>query len=463
LSLRDYIPDSGEWQNASLRDVAQAVPFSALSQGTVLSGQAHELAGKSVLLATKDQLKSALALIELDGRAARLVICLPDVQSDRLDSVIHDARVEAVVSDEASSHLDGKLTRYLCSPLVQCPPSEAIEPRSTEWVMLTSGTTGKPKLVAHTLEGLLGGIFHDGKPIAVPKDSIVWGTFYDIRRYGGLQIFLRALTGGSTLVLSHAAEPLADYVARCREAGVTHMSGTPSHWRRLLMSPHAGALSLKYVRLSGEIADRAILDALRSTYPNAIVTHAYASTEAGVAFDVTDGQEGFPASFVHAPGEVELRVEDGSLRIRSPRTAKSYVGRDDLQLFDQEGFIDTDDMVERFGDRFLFRGRKAGIINIGGLKVHPEEVEKIINQHPAVRMSLVKGRSNPILGSLIVANVVLLEGLTESLTDERRNSLRDELLALCRDRLDSYKIPAMINFVASLDLAASGKIGRRAQ
>ena len=70
----------------------------------------------------------------------------------------------------------------------------------------------------------------------------VWATFYDIRRYGGLQIFLRAIIGGGSMVLSEPGEPLADYVARLRAAGVTHISGTPSHWRKLLMSGSAVGL-----------------------------------------------------------------------------------------------------------------------------------------------------------------------------------------------------------------------------
>src|SRR6202012_4112331 len=104
---------------------------------------------------------------------------------------------------------------------------------------------------------------------------------------------------------------------------------------------------------------------------------------------------------------VEMRVTDGSLRLRSSRTARRYVGRDDLAVSDADGFVDTDDMVEQRGDRLYFLGRRAGIINVGGLKVHPEEVEQVINQHDAVRMSLVKARRSPITGDLIVADVVL--------------------------------------------------------
>jgi acyl-coenzyme A synthetase/AMP-(fatty) acid ligase len=79
---------------------------------------------------------------------------------------------------------------------------------------------------------------------------------------------------------------------------------------------------------------------------------------------------------------------------------------------DAAGFVDTGDMIERQGERFSFAGRRGGIINVGGLKVHPEEVEAVINRHPSVRMSLVQGRQNPVAGSIVVADVVLKgEGL----------------------------------------------------
>ena len=75
-------------------------------------------------------------------------------------------------------------------------------------------------------------------------------------------------------------------------------------------------------------------------------------------------------------------------------------------LTDADGFVDTGDMVEQRGDRLYFVGRRSGIINVGGLKVHPEEVEAVINRHAGVRMSLVKARANPITGAIVVADVV---------------------------------------------------------
>jgi acyl-coenzyme A synthetase/AMP-(fatty) acid ligase len=320
--------------------------------------------------------------------------------------------------------------------------------------MLTSGTLGLPKIVEHTLEGLTGAIAADAPARGARP---VWATFYDIRRYGGLQIFLRAIIGGGSLLLSEPGEPLADHIARLNEKAVTHISGTPSHWRKLLMSGAASAFSPRYVRLSGEIADQAVLDGLRQAFPSASVGHAYASTEAGVGFAVNDGLEGFPAELIGTSRDgVEMKVVDGCLRIRSRRAAHAYVGHRAAALTDAEGFVDTGDMVERRADRYYFVGRRGGIINIGGLKVHPEEIEAVINRQDGVRMSRVKSRRSPITGGIVVADVVLADGCDLGRSDE----IKARILADCRASLAPHKVPAMIKFVEKLDITAAGKLAR---
>ena len=429
-----------------------------LAGGTSFAGRLGELAGKSVLVAAGSQLTSALALIELDGVARRLTILPPDADSDHFTSIVTDAGIDAVVVDQsspASAALDGVL-RIVCAadiaPNAQLPAA----PRETEWVLLTSGTSGAPKMVVHSLAGLTA-------PIGRKTDEapVVWGTFYDIRRYGGLQIFLRAVLGHASLVLSSAGEPIADHLDRLGRHGVTHLSGTPSHWRRALMSPAIRKISPRYVRLSGEIADQAVLDSLRNAFPRASVGHAYASTEAGVAFEVTDGLAGFPAEFIERRRNgVEMKVLGGSLRIRSPRTASHYAGAGaNAALRDNHGFVDTGDMVELRGDRYVFAGRRGGIINIGGLKVHPEEIEAVINRHPQVRMSLVRPKASPVTGSIVIADVVL----KPERKDECRElaAVKGDILKFCRDALPRHKVPAAISFVSALDVAATGKLARR--
>src|SRR5207244_8663256 len=156
---------------------------------------------------------------------------------------------------------------------------------------------------------------------------------------GRPRVFLRAVLGGTSLVLSSAGEPMAAHLERLGSHGVNHLTGTPWHWRWALLTPAARAITPKYVRLSGEIADQAILDSLRAFFPSAKIGHAYASTEAGVGFEVDDEREGFPADMIGA-GAVDMQVVDGSLRIRSIRTAASYPRRDFSALMDADCFID---------------------------------------------------------------------------------------------------------------------------
>jgi acyl-coenzyme A synthetase/AMP-(fatty) acid ligase len=213
--------------------------------------------------------------------------------------------------------------------------------------------------------------------------------------------------------------------------------------------------------LSGEIVDQAILDSLKAFYANATVVHAFASTEAGVGFDVRDGLAGFPVDFIDREGAgVEMRVTEGSLRIRSAGNATRYLGSSVEEFTDPDGFVDTRDLVELRGDRYYFIGRRDGVINVGGLKVHPEEIEAVINRHPRVQMSLVKARKSPLTGSLVVADVVVKSYCNPDGADPSTPELKTEILDACRRSLAPYKVPASIRIVPSLDVAVSGKLAR---
>jgi acyl-coenzyme A synthetase/AMP-(fatty) acid ligase len=434
-------------------DRAERVCIADLALGTSLDGGVAALAGRSVLIATTGQLTSALALIELDGVARRLLILPPDVDAAHIGALMADAEVEAVVvdGDGPEACFDVPL-RVTCTPRIAPIKHRTPAGMDTEWLLLTSGTTGVPKMVVHSLSSLTAAITPQ------KSEAVVWGTFYDIRRYGGLQIFLRAVIGNASLILSSAGEPVADHLLRLARHGVTHLTGTPSHWRRALMSPDIGKIAPRYVRLSGEIADQAILDNLHAAFPQAAIGHAYATTEAGVGFAVNDGLAGFPAAYLDGTYDgVELKIVDGSLHVRSAGAATRYIARS-TALRDGDGFVDTGDMVERRGDRYFFVGRKGGIINIGGLKVHPEEVEAVINRHPQVRMSLVRPKRSPFTGAIVIADVVL-KSACEGAEDEAE--VKNDILRLCRGALPRHKVPAAISFVSALAVAATGKLVRR--
>jgi acyl-coenzyme A synthetase/AMP-(fatty) acid ligase len=438
------------WESISSRGPAAgafhgrsgSVAFKDLATGSVLGGELESYRGRSMLLAMREQLSTALALLELDGVARRLVLCTPDLTPEQLVGIRATAEADIVLDSVAPQPAPTALQR------------RATE--TTEWILLTSGTTGVPKLVVHSFDSL-GGALPRHPPSTKP---MVWSTFYDIRRYGGLQIYLRAVLSGSPLVLSSAGEPPHEFLARAGAAGVTHISGTPSHWRRALMSGETALISPEYVRLSGEVADQAVLDSLRTAYPHARIAHAFASTEAGVAFDVNDGLEGFPESLIgNSTNGIDLKIQDGTLWIRSQRNAARYLGDAQAPIIGADGYVDTGDLVELTNGRFYFRGRKGGIINVGGLKVYPEEVESVLNADPRVRMSLVKARRNPLTGSLVVAEVVLADSQS-SADASTADKIKSDLLSACRRTLAAHKVPAQLRFVPALELSGAGKLVR---
>lgn len=273
-------------------------------------------------------------------------------------------------------------------------------------------------------------------------------------RFAGVQVFLQGVLGGGGLVLPDPEAPLTARIDTLIRQQCTALSATPTMWRKLLMTAEAKALQLRQVTLGGEIADDAVLGALAARFPEARITHVYASTEAGAAFSVLDGKAGFPASYLdNPPGGIRLRVIDGRLAVHNDAVSPDYVGG--TRFADADGFIDTGDVVERVGDRFQFRGRENGAINVGGNKVFPEEVEKQLLTHRLVASARVHAKASPITGQLVVAEIVPADAAADL------KALIAELRARCRADLQPWQVPASIKVVSGLEINPGGKMERR--
>ena len=424
------------------------LPLDEFEHASSLGSDLKRLRGRSVVLSVRDMAKVAATLIDLDGCARRILLVPPGWESRRLEAAASEAEADALVRDDEDTSAPTSIELSVACRLPMQPMSSSRSANlETEWVLPTSGTSGAPKLVRHTLRTLMGAI------VDAPQQQ--WATFYDIRRYGGLQIFLRALSGRGSLALGAEGESLSSLLARYGDAKITHISGTPTHWRKVLISGEGLRIDPEYVRLSGEIADDGVLAALHALYPRVRIEHAYASTEAGVVFVVDDGKAGFPASWVERDGAVQMKIVDGTLHVRSGRSALGFLGEGAPALTDNEGFVDTGDMVERRGDRYYFVGRRGGIINVGGSKVHPEEVETALNAHAIVRASRVFARTSPITGALVYADIVLHDGCLPDAESE------GDILAACRASLPAYMVPAGLRFVTDLPMTEGGKLARR--
>lgn len=310
--------------------------------------------------------------------------------------------------------------------------------RTTEWVVYTSGTTGTPKPVTHTLGTLSRTVV-----ASAGTAELTWGLLYDPTRMAGLQVVLQALRSDARLIAPPADVPLAERVDTLIDNDVTALSATPTLWRQILQVLHRD-WPLRQITLGGEISDQVVLDALAARFPAARITHVFASTETGAAFSVKDGRQGFPRAFLDdPPGGISLQVRDDILYVHSPGV--SAAGHD--------GWVSTGDVVEIEGDRVLFRGRSSGVVNVGGANVWPEEIETLLRSHPEVTEAVVWSVPNPLAGNLLTANVVPAPGADGP-------DLGRRLRKWVRSQVPNTHVPSKVRVVDHLDVSATGKIVR---
>lgn len=416
------------------------------------SGQS-KLAGARLAIQISDPIDGVSSLVAASGVAKSLALLPPALSEADTASLLVRSGSDVFLSD---SHAVGDPPAGVSVwPSLQALPARfALDVQSefdTIWLLATSGTTNTPKLVAHMLDGLCRTV-RKGETAAAAR----WGLLYDFSRFAGLQVVLQAIFGGSMLIIPPQNATLRERLEFLREHACTHLSATPTLWRAIVMTPGCRDLPLRQITLGGEIADARILSTLQNVYPNARITHIYASTEAGVGFSVKDGQPGFPSSYLeHPPAGLALRVVDGRLHIRNTTVKPVYVGTGH-QFGSEDGWIDTGDSVEVVGGRIHFRGRASGVINVGGNKVHPEEVERVLLEHPGILACRVFGKSSSIMGTLVAVEIVPHEPSAEPAT------LRSEIKAYLQNKLESYKVPAVLKIVEDLQVTSTGKLARGA-
>ncbi len=397
----------------------------------VLASRIREPGLARIALVTDRAASVVTVLAAAEQAGCEVMLVRPEVASDPDWCSFWD--VEAVVDDQ-----------------LELTPAPGRRPESTGFAVLltTSGTTGRPKAARHRAERLLGRI---GTP-SPGAAKAVWLLTYHPATFAGLQVILSCVVGGGDLVaVSTASAPNLATAAVCNP--VTHISATPTFWRAFLAALGAEATRVrpKRITLGGEIVDQPTLDLLGRAFPAAAITHIYASTEAGALFAVQDRLEGFPARWLDRPVDgVGLRIRNDILEVRSPRAMEGYLDTSRQALFSDDGWLITNDFVTIRGDRVLFRGRADSLINVGGAKVTPEEVELVLLQIPGIRDVRVFGKANPITGAIVAADVTLADGHDEQV-------VRQAIEVRARERLAAYKVPRIVTFSSEVRMSQAGK------
>jgi len=294
-------------------------------------------------------------------------------------------------------------------------------------ILFSSGSAGEPKACLLDLDRLL----ETGRKERRGYVTLVFLLFDHI---GGINTMINVLGHGGTAVV--VADRAVETVASAIEAARVELLPTsPTFLKMLLISNAASRFdlsSLKLITYGTEVMPKATLEGLHDSFPDVALKQTYGLSEIGIVPTRSRSPDSLWMQIGGA--NVEHKIVDGILWIRASTAMLGYLNAP--SPFDADGWLDTRDKVEVDGDFIRIIGRESELINVGGEKVHPVEVENILLQAANIRDATVAARANPVMGSVVVATVSLIEA-------ENLGDLRGRLDRFCRQRLEPYKVPAM--------------------
>lgn len=312
----------------------------------------------------------------------------------------------------------------------------AVQNSKSEITIFTSGTTGQPKKVVHSIATLTRSV-----RVGDRYKGQIWAYAYNPTHMAGLQVFFQAFENQNTLV-NVFNQPREYVYQQIQEKGITNISATPTFYRLLLPFEKAYE-SVSRVTLGGEKSDQHLYDSIMKIFPNAKINNVYASTEAGSLFAAKGDCFQIPEVI-----KDKFKVVDDELLIH-----KSLLGSSDSFKF-TDGYYHSGDLIEWVDEAqglFRFKSRKNELINVGGYKVNPGEVEVAIQDIDGVRQAMVYGKANSILGNVLCADVVLETGFELTELDIKK---------VLGAQLQDFKVPRRIKFVEEISLTRTGKMKR---
>lgn len=299
-------------------------------------------------------------------------------------------------------------------------------------IVFTSGSTGEPKGILHNCEQVM-------KKFATERPG--WRTilFLLMDHFGGFNTMLGAFAYGGTAVCVRDRSPEAVCEA-IQTARATLLPTTPTFLNLLIASNVYRGFDCSSVRLityGTEVMPEATLAKVRAIFPNAQIKQTYGLSELGV---LRSKSESDASLWVKIGGDgFEVKIVDDVLWVRSEANMVGYLNAP--SPFDADGWMCTGDHVEVRGDYMRIAGRKSDLINVGGQKVFPAEVETVLLEAPNVREATVYGGPHPIMGQVVLARVSLDQ-------PEDAASVSERLRAHCVKRLQKYKVPIRFSVVA---------------
>jgi len=406
LSGRELIVESDRW--------SERLGAAGLRAGSVLG--------------LRGDYSPATCAVTLAALQLRLVL-VPLTRSAESEGLASLGRVEVLVDVAPDDTFSIGPRRRVEANDVLDPFREAGRPGL---IVFSSGSTGQPKAILHDMERVLAKFEHRRRGYRTLQ-------FLLMDHFGGINTLLSVLSYGGVVVAPQDRTP--GPVARLIERrGIELLPVTPTFLNLFLASGVAtrhDLASVEVITYGTEVMPEATLERLHRAFPSARLQQTYGLSEIGVLRSRSKDSDSL---WMKVGGEgFETRIEDGTLRVRSDYAMVGYLNAP--SPIDDDGWMDTGDAVVQEGDWLRILGRSSDIINVGGQKVFPAEVEDTLLEAPRVLDAVVRGESHPLMGHVVVAHVSLAE-------PEDDQVLRERLRAFCRQRLAPFKVP--VRFTSDL-------------
>jgi acyl-CoA synthetase (AMP-forming)/AMP-acid ligase II len=295
-------------------------------------------------------------------------------------------------------------------------------------ILFSSGSSGKPKAILHSIETILS-------KFVVPKKPTIAIPFLMIDHFGGINTIFGILCSLGTVV-TVANRSIENICLSIERYKVELLPTTPSFLALMIASraeKNYDLSSLNKITYGTEVMPEIVLKKMHELFPNVILQQTYGLSEIGV-MQSKSREDGSVWVKIGGSG-FETKVIENILWIKSQFSMIGYLNAP--SEFDDEGWFNTQDIVETDGDYFKIKGRATDLINVGGQKVYPAEVENIILSLENIKDVSVYGEPHPLLGNIVVAKLQLIE-------PESLSTLKLRIRKSCLEMLAAFKAPVKI-------------------
>ena len=296
-------------------------------------------------------------------------------------------------------------------------------------IFFTSGSTGKPKATLHNVENLF-------IKYRSSRKAYITLAFLLFDHIAGIDTVFYTLFAGGTVVIPSVRDPRTVLEAIDRFK-VEVFSTTPSFLNWMLLTEDLDSYdlsSLKIITFGSERMSESTLSNMQRRFGGRVrLMQKYGTTEFGSP--VSKSRDDDPLWIQFKKESFDYKVVDNRLFVKSPMSMVGYLNDAGGKIVD--GWLDTGDVVEVDGEWIKILGRESDIINVGGQKVYPSEVESVLLEIENIADVSVYGLPNPIMGHVVAARINLFE-------DEPVQAVKKKIRRYCKDRLETFKIPAAV-------------------